>query len=130
MKRYFSVIARLAQMLTRQFFRDKVAMFFTFIFPLIFLLVFGSLNRNNNGVSFDVVVINQSQTAFAQQFIDELKESNVVKETQADSLDDAKEKMSRGEADTILVLPEAFGEPNEKGQPTGKAEVYFSPSSA
>lgn len=130
MKRYFSVIGRLAQMLTRQFFRDKVAMFFTFIFPLIFLLVFGSLNRNNNGVSFDVVVINQSQLGFSKQFIDELKKSNVVKETSASSLDDAKEKMSRGEADTILVLPESFGQPNDQGQPTGRAEVYFSPSSA
>ena len=29
---------------TRRFFRDKLAIFFTVVFPLIFLFVFGGLN--------------------------------------------------------------------------------------
>lgn len=127
---YFRVIFTLAQTLTKAFFRDKVAMFFTFIFPLIFLLVFGSLNRNNDGVSFKVAIINDSKEAFAQQFIDEAKKSDFIEEKTVTSLDNAKERMSRGEVDTILQLPPTFGKPNPKGQPSGEVVVYVDPNSA
>lgn len=130
MKQYFNTIASLAKMLTKQFFRDKVAMFFTFIFPLIFLLVFGALNRNDSGVSFDVVILDQAQNQFSSEFIEQMKQTDFVTEVSADSLDQAKEKMSRGEADTILLLEESFGETNEQGQPNGQAVVFFSPTSA
>lgn len=130
MKRYADTIISLARMLTVRFFRDKVAMFFTFIFPLIFLLVFGALNRNDSGVNFDVIVIDQAQSEFSTQFVDQMKQTDFVEEVAADSLDDAKEQMSRGEADTILLLPEDFGAPNNDGQPAGNAVVFFSPTSA
>ena len=117
-------------MLTKRFFRDKVAMFFTFVFPIIFLLVFGALNRNNAGSTFDVVVINQSKTEFSGQFIEDLKSSKVVKEVSADNLDQAKQKMSRGEADTILLLPTEFGEVNKSNQPSGQVIVYYDPSNS
>ncbi len=129
MKQYFVTIVRLAQMLTKAFFRDKTALFFTFIFPLIFLLVFGSLNRSNNGVSFELAIINQSKNEFATQFAEQASKSEFVKKKDVASLEDAKERMSRGELDTILVLPEDFGSLNDKLQPTGKAIVYYSPSS-
>lgn len=129
MKQYFVTIYRLAQTLTKAFFRDKVALFFTFVFPLIFLLVFGALNRNDSGVSFDIAIINQSKSEFATRFVDESSKSDFVKKKDVSSLDEAKELMSRGELDTILVLPEDFGNVNEKAQPTGKAVVYYSPSS-
>jgi ABC-2 type transport system permease protein len=129
MNHYFQVIVRLARTFTKAYFRDKVALFFTFVFPLIFLLVFGALNRRDNGVSFDLAIISHSQTAFAKQFVDETKKSDFVKEKSVSSLADAKEKMSRGELDTILILPPEFGELNSKQQPTGKAVVYVDPGS-
>jgi ABC-2 type transport system permease protein len=129
MKNYFLTVYILARMLTKQFFRDKVAMFFMFIFPLIFLLVFGSLNRNNNGASFKVVLIDNAKNNFSTQFTDQMKNSDVIKKISTEPLDVAIEQMSRGEVDTILVLPESFGTINEQGQPTGNAKVYFSPSS-
>lgn len=130
MKRYINTIRSLAKMLTVRFFRDKVAMFFTFIFPLIFLLVFGALNRNDSGVSFDVVIIDQAQNQFSTDFVEQLKQTDFVTEVSAESLDQAKEKMSRGEADTILLLEDSFGQVNSQGQPNGQAVVYFSPTSA
>lgn len=130
MKHYFSTIIRLSVMLNKRFFRDKTAMFFTFLFPLIFLLVFGALNRNPGIASFKVVIIDEAQNEFSTQFISQIKKSDFIKQLNADSFDQAKEKMSRGEVDTILLLPKDFGKTNKKNQPTGKAVVYFSPSSA
>lgn len=117
-------------MLTKIFFRDRVAMFFTFVFPLIFLLVFGALNRNDNGGKFDVAIINQSTSQFSAQFLEELKKNDFVVPKEVESLETAKEKMSRGEIDTILLLPDAFGNINPSNQPTGNAQIYYNPSSA
>ena len=36
----------------KRLFRDKTALFFTFLFPLIFLFVFGGLNSGGNNVGF------------------------------------------------------------------------------
>ena len=52
----------------RRLFRDKMALFFTFLFPLIFLFVFGGLNSHNNDVSFNIAIINKSDSQFAKNF--------------------------------------------------------------
>ena len=129
MNSYMHTVSRLAKLLTKAFFRDKIALFFTLIFPLIFLLVFGSLNRNNRGVSFDISIINTSTTDFSKDFGNQLKQNDFVEvDEEVIDLNSARELMSQGELDTILYLPQDFGQPNDKSQPAGKAEVYFDPS--
>lgn len=129
MRSYLHTVARLARLLTKSFFRDKVALFFTLVFPLIFLFVFGSLNRNDRGISFDVAIINESTSEFSKSFVLQLKANELVKvKEEVIAFADAKERMSRGELDTILRLPIDFGVPNSKNQPAGAAEVYYDPS--
>ena len=112
---------------TRRFFRDKIALFFTIGFPLIFLLVFGSLNSNNNGASFKVAIINQSKSSFAQQFVDGLDENAVLKVSKdVTNLDTAQDKMSRSELDAAIVLPEDFGNiQQDNDYPTGQAKIIY-----
>jgi ABC-2 type transport system permease protein len=130
MKMYVQTVLRFARLLTKAFFRDRTALFFTFVFPLIFLFVFGSLNRSDNGVSFDIALINESQSQFATEFVRQTRESDLVEVKEVSSLENAKERMSRSEIDTILQLPANFGELNERRQPTGQALVYVDPGSA
>jgi len=130
MKQYFNVIFCLAIALTKRFFRDKVAMFFTLLFPLIFLVVFGSLFGKQSGARFNVAIIDQSQSAFTRKFTADLKKSSFIKEKAVSALDDAKQKMSRGEIDTILLLPPEFSQLNANHQPTGQAVVFYNPGSA
>jgi ABC-2 type transport system permease protein len=126
MKRYIVTVLVLAVSLLRRFMRDKVALFFTFLFPLMFLFVFGTIFRGNDSVSFDVAFINRSDTQFAQQFASQVKKDEVFKVDQAiTSLDDAKERMGRGEIDSIIELPKEFGITNERGIPSGKVAVYY-----
>ncbi len=130
MKRYFAVIWALTYANIKRFFRDKVAMFFTFLFPLMFLLVFGALNRDNDSISFDLVLINHSQTEFAEQFVSQIEESDTFTlNTDLDSFEAAREAMGRGEIDSIIELPEAFGQPNEQGVPSGQLVVYYEEAS-
>lgn len=115
---------------TRRTFRDKTALFFTFIFPLIFLFVFGGLFGKNSDVSFKVGLVNQSQAPLATQFSKELSQSKLFKVNQeVKSLDAAKEKMKRGELDATIVLPEAFGASAGSKNPSGQAMVYYTQNS-
>lgn len=112
---------------TRRFFRDKLALFFSIGFPLIFLFVFGSLNSGGGDVSFNVALINQSDSSFAKEFAKNMKDSGVLKvNDEVTTLDDAKEKMTRSELDAAIVLPENFGDVKEGAKtPSGEAQVVY-----
>lgn len=126
MKTYCSTIIVLARSFLKRFMRDKVALFFTFLFPLLFLFVFGALNRNGNDINFDVVILNRSDTPFARQFESQLKKDKVFKiNDKVTGVDDAKERMGRGELDSIIELPKDFGKTNTQNIPSGKLVVYF-----
>jgi ABC-2 type transport system permease protein len=108
-------------------FRDKVALFFTFVFPLIFLFVFGGIFGGNSDISFNVALINQSESKFSQEFVNEASgEEGVLKvNEEITTLDQAKEKMNRSELDATIILPKGFGVVGEEGYPTGQAEILY-----
>jgi ABC-2 type transport system permease protein len=112
---------------TKRYFRDRLAIFFTVIFPLIFLFVFGSFSSNDKGVSFRVALLNQSDSSFAQQFEKQAKSSGVFKiDKDIKTLDQAKDLMTKSQLDAAIILPKEFGtvKPGEK-TPGGEAEVVY-----
>lgn len=119
-----------ARLNTRRFFRDRLALFFGILFPLIFLFVFGSISKGgNNGVSFHVALINQSQSSFATQFASQTEHSKLFKvDTTLTNMQLAQDKMSKSQIDGIIVLPKNFGDV-KNGQPSGQVMVYYSPNS-
>jgi len=125
-KQLFTVLV-FAKVSTRRFFRDPVALFFTVAFPLIFLFIFGGLNSGGGGASFNVAIINQSDSQFASEFVTQSKDSKIL-EVNADvtSIDQAKEKMSRSELDATIILPKEFGSVKESQTfPSGEAEIIY-----
>src|SRR6267154_3453666 len=93
----------------RRVFRDKLALFFMFLFPLIFLFVFGSLNKGSGSISLNVAVINRSDSAFSQKFVKQLQASKVIKvNKEVKNFSTANQKMSRGEIDATIELPDSF----------------------
>ena len=95
MKRSFYTVRTFARINTRRFFRDKLALFFGILFPLIFLFVFGGIfGRNDGGVSFHVALINESTTPVSQQFVKQLESGKGFNvDAEAKTLDAAKEKI-------------------------------------
>lgn len=112
---------------TKRFFRDRAAIFFTIIFPLIFLFVFGSINNGSSSLSFNVAVINESSSSFAKEFVEKMDDGDILKiNEEVTTLDEAKQKMTRSELDAAIVLPETFGEVAEGQQyPTGEAKIVY-----
>ena len=127
MKKSLYTVGVFVKINTKRFFRDKLALFFGVGFPLIFLFVFGSLNSGNKDVSFNVALINQSQTSFAKDFAKQAEDSKVLKVNKdVTTLDKAKDKMSRSELDAAIVLPSDFGSMKQGEKfPSGQAKVVY-----
>lgn len=123
----------------KRLFRDKVAIFFVFLFPLIFLFVFGSIMGGDSDVSFRVGLINNADNEFSNQFVervfpseeakknDEEKAKSVFKiDDEVTNLEEAKEKMNRGQIDATIILPEDFGAVAEGSDiPSGEAQIIY-----
>ena len=106
LKKQLFTVGTFVRINTRRFFRDRLALFFTIGFPLIFLFVFGGLNSGSGDVSFNVALLNHSDTSFAKDFVKNSEKGKILKvNKEVTDLDTAKEKMSRSEIDATIVLP-------------------------
>jgi ABC-2 type transport system permease protein len=115
---------------TKRFFRDRLAIFFTIVFPLIFLFVFGGIFGKQSDLSFKVGLVSQSQTEFAKEYQNQLKQNKIFEiDTTVNSLESSKQKMSRGELDATIVLADDFGtKRGAETYPSGQIKVYYSPN--
>ena len=128
MKKAFYTVYVFAKLNTRRFFRDRLAIFFGILFPLIFLFVFGGISGGkNNEVSFNVALINKSDSAFSQQFSKELKGSKVFKvDKNITSEQAAEDKMAKSQLDATIILPKDFGVVKDgQAYPSGQAQVVY-----
>ncbi|MFZ1483742.1 MAG: ABC transporter permease, partial [Candidatus Saccharimonadales bacterium] len=104
-KRSLLPITTFVKIDVKRLFRDKVAIFFVFLFPLIFLLIFGSVFNNDTSISFKVGVLNESKSEFAKQLEKQISTNKVFDvDEEVTSLDAAKEKMNRGQIDATIIL--------------------------
>jgi ABC-2 type transport system permease protein len=103
-----------------------VAIFFVFLFPLIFLIIFGSVFGNDSSLSFKIGLLNQSDSQFAKQFEEQII-GNEVFEVDKDvtNLETAKEKMNRGQITATIILPNTFGDVGDQAYPEGQATVLY-----
>ncbi len=132
MKKSFFTVYIFSRLNTKRFFRDRLALFFGILFPLIFLFVFGSISSGGSGTSFKVAIVNQSDSAFSKQYIVQLESNKVFKvDKTITSLDAAKDKMNKSQLDGTIILPPEFGQ-IAKGQayPSGQAQVIYTQNNA
>ena len=121
-------VSTFARIDIKRLFRDKVAIFFVFVFPLIFLLIFGTIFRGDDGISFRVALINNSDAEFATRFATQIKDNEVFEvDKEITTLDQAKEKMNRGQLEATIILPEGFGDV-QGTHPSGEAQVLYDQS--
>lgn len=125
-------ITTFARIDIKRLFRDKVAIFFVFVFPLIFLIIFGSIFNSDSDVSFRVGLTSQSDTEFAKDFEKQLRDNKLFDIDEAvNGREQAAEKMSRGQLTAYIELPASFGEVAQ-GQtyPSGTAVILYSENNA
>jgi ABC-2 type transport system permease protein len=92
--------------------------------------VFGGIFGRQSSVSFKIALINQSKSDFSHQFIEQSHQNKTLKIDDAvTSLDGAKEKMSRGQLDAVMILPSDFGTVKNGQYPSGEAKIYYTNNS-
>lgn len=128
MNKNLKITYSLSKYFTIRYFRDKVALFFTLVFPLIFLIIFGFIFGSDSSPSFNIAVINRSDSAFSKGFVEQAKKSEVFSVTETSDFEQSKIEIERGEKDAIIELPAGFGEINEQKQPTGAVITHFDQS--
>ncbi|MCU0799835.1 MAG: ABC transporter permease [Candidatus Thermoplasmatota archaeon] len=94
----------------RDFVRDKGGLFFTFLFPIILMLLFGFIFSESDNVTYDIYLQDMDQTPMSQNLTVSLKgvrafEVHVVGPDRA--LDDLVEEEKAG---FIIVIPEGYQE--------------------
>jgi ABC-2 type transport system permease protein len=129
MKNQLYTVIAFARLNTKRFFRDRLAIFFAIIFPLIFLFVFGGLFSKTNNTSFKVAVINQSNSNYATNFVNSISGSKLFKvDKTVTNLTDANSKMDKNQLDSTIIIPSNFGDLN-KGIPEGQINVIYTVNS-
>jgi ABC-2 type transport system permease protein len=87
--------------------------------------VFGGIFGGNTQVSFNIALINTSNSEFANQYIEQITSTAIISiDDEVTTQETATEKMKRGELEATILLPEDFGTINN-GTPTGEAKVIY-----
>ena len=116
----------------RQFVRDRGALFFTFIFPIMFVLLFGWAFRGAGTQSFDVGIVDQGSPQgagvirFALDNIT-LDAGDKLFHIENGSLDEMMRSLQDGDLDAIIVIPATMDGAMAQGQPTA-IQIYYDPS--
>jgi ABC-2 type transport system permease protein len=92
----------------KTFSREKSAMFFTIAFPIILILVFGTIFLNQDNVSFELHVQDLDQTNSSAQLVKALELNGKFRITAVDPAIDATRYAKDKKASLVLVIPRGY----------------------
>ena len=114
---------RLTSMLLRAYVRDRIALFFSLIVPLMLMVIFGYLNLGDFG-RVSIAVDDQAKNAASQQLTGVLRGIGTLQVAEL-STDEALGKLRRTELDMLIVIPGDFTiAPARPGQAVPQLIVY------
>ncbi len=92
----------------RSFVRDRNALFWTFAFPVIFILLFGAIFSGGGSTTYRVGWVDQDGTAGSAQLRQAFASVPLLR-LQDDSLSAARAAMQKGDVQGIVVVPRGYG---------------------
>ena len=98
--------------------RNRSAMFFSLLVPLMIMVIFGLLNLGGNNISETIGVVDNAHNDSSKQFLDNLQKVSLLKLKMGDE-DSEKAALQKGDRALVLVLPKGMGEAprNAQGAP-------------
>lgn len=89
----------------RLFVRSPLSVLLMLIYPIILLLLFGSIFTPPQNYSFHLEVQDKDNTVFSEMFIQELMDSDILEVHRLSPIEDPKEYMQRNGLYACLVIP-------------------------
>src|SRR2546428_6817891 len=114
---------RLTGLLLRAYLRDRIALFFSLVVPLMLMVIFGYLNLGDFG-RVSLAVDDQAKNDASRQLLSLLKGIETLQITE-ESTDEALKRLRRTELDMLVVIPKDFTiAPARPGQTVPQLVVY------
>jgi len=110
----------------KQFTREKAALFWTFAFPVFFILIFGAVFSGGDDTTFSVGLVMEDNSEVAQGLSAALQEPEVL-EVQIGERDNELQALEDGDRRAVIIVLPDFGETISKGN-KGQIEIYYDPT--
>lgn len=108
LKRWITALRSLTIASIKMYMRNVSGLFFSLFIPLVLILIFGFLFKNNT-FSTKISLTNYSHSELSQKFVDTLKGVSAFKVEESDEAS-ARDKLGAGKADLQVVIPADMGE--------------------
>ena len=89
-------------------YREKTAMFFTIAFPIILILVFGTIFMSQDNIGFHLSVQDLDQTKSSKESIEALEVNGKFKITRVDPAVNATQYVRDNKVNLVLVIPKGL----------------------
>lgn len=109
----------------KQFVRERAALFWTFIFPIFFILIFGAVFSGSDDISFNVGLVMEDDSPMAQNLSSALEQIPAFELTIGD-YDSELQALKDGDRRAVLVIEQGFGEAILGGS-MANMSVYYDP---
>jgi ABC-2 type transport system permease protein len=93
----------------KSFYREKTAMFFTIAFPILLILVFGTIFMDQENVSLDLYVQDLDQSKSSKESIKALELDGKFKIITVDPAINVTQYTQENKLNLVLVIPKGFG---------------------
>ena len=90
------------------FFREKAALFFTFLFPIMLMVLFGLIFQNQGNVSYTIHVQDQDNTQLSHNFTDSLGKVKGVTVQRIDANASADRYMTDNDLNFLMIIPKGY----------------------
>jgi len=90
------------------FYREKTTMFFTFAFPIILILVFGTIFMSQDSMEYHLSVQDLDQTNSSAQAVKALESNGKFKITRVDPSINATQYVRDSKVNLVLVIPKGY----------------------
>ena len=110
----------------KEFTRDRMAMFWTLAFPIVFILIFGIIFSGNNNPSYDIGLAVEDRGPIGAALGAVFGKVEVFKVTGGNRAD-LMAKFKKGDLSVVIVIPDGLTTALSGGQ-TAEVEVYYDAS--
>lgn len=125
MKRQWTAFKSLTVASVKMYVRNVTGLFFTLFLPVLLIIVFGFLFKNNN-YKTKIALTNYSQSGLSEQFVEAIKKIEAFDVASVDE-GEARSELGKGKVDLQIVVPKNFGEldPQTRSLKVVKIQSYY-----
>ncbi len=109
----------------REFVRNRLTIFWTLAFPVLFVILFGLIFNNSGSTTFNVGLVDQDNTQASQGLTNILKQVKSFN-IETGTLDNERNKLKQGKIDMVVIIPQ--GLQANQGKKTTPVQLLNDPS--